>query len=71
MAILKFKDIKTMNNKTREDKFKELKMELVKANVAANKTNAKTKEIKKTIARLITYERILNKYDNKEELRTK
>lgn len=56
MGILKYKDIEKMGDKSRQDKMKELKMELVKANVTANKTNAKTKEIKRAIARLFTFE---------------
>lgn len=55
MAILKAKDVKNMDEKTRESKLKELKLELVKANVTAHKTNAKTKEIKKAIARILTF----------------
>ena len=55
MSILKAKDIEKMDAKAREEKLKDLKMELVKANVTANKTNAKTKEIKRAIARLITF----------------
>ena len=55
MAILRAKDIEKMDQKTRKEKLKDLKMELVKANVAANRTNAKTKEIKRAIARLITF----------------
>jgi len=46
-----------MDKKTRESKLKDLKMELIKANVTANKTNAKTKEIKKAIARIMTYKK--------------
>ncbi len=55
MALLKFKDLKEMSEKDRESKLKELKLELVKANVTANKTNAKTKEIKRAISRIITF----------------
>ena len=54
MAILKAKEIVKMDKKTREEKLKELKMELIKANVTAQKTNAKTKEIKKSISRILT-----------------
>ena len=57
MTILKVKDIVKMDKKSRESKLKDLKMELIKANVTANKTNAKTKEIKKAIARLMTYKK--------------
>ncbi len=55
MALLKSKDIQKMEKKERESKLSELKMELVKANVTANKTNAKTKEIKRAISRLLTF----------------
>mgnify|MGYP001619977619 FL=1 len=58
-----------MNKKTREEKLKDLKMELVKANVAANKTKAKTKEIKRAIARLLTYDKLTK--SNEEEARKK
>jgi len=49
MAILKMKDIKSIGEKEREEKLKELRMELVKRNVKARKP----KEIKKAIARLM------------------
>ena len=55
MSLLKYKDIKKMNRKDLEKKADELKMELVKANVSANKANAKTKEIKKAISRILTF----------------
>lgn len=55
MKLLKFSDIKKMDKKQREEKLKDLKFELTKANVTANKTNAKTKEIKRAISRLLTY----------------
>jgi ribosomal protein L29 len=55
MAILRQKDIVKMTDKERETKLSELKMELVKAGVTANKQNAKTKEIKRAISRLLTY----------------
>jgi len=54
MAILRNKEIKVMNESKKNSKLKELKMELIKANVQANRTNAKTKEIKKAIARILT-----------------
>ena len=66
MALLKSKDAMKLSKGERESKLKELRMELVKANVAANKTNAKTKEIKRAIARLITFNK-----SNKEELKKK
>jgi ribosomal protein L29 len=56
MAILKSKEIAKMPEKERQNKLRELRMELIRANVSANKTNAKTKEIKKAISRLLTME---------------
>jgi len=55
MAILKMEDIKNLSKEERKEKLKELKIELIKKNVAANKSGKiKTKEIKKAIARLLT-----------------
>ena len=55
MAILKSKEIKKMSQKEKEEKLRELKLELIKANVAANKSGKiKINEIKKTIAKLLT-----------------
>ncbi len=54
MAILRSKEIEKMSDKDRKEKLKELRMELVKANVTANKTNAKTKELKRAVSRLLT-----------------
>jgi len=67
MALLKFKDITKMDKKLVEGKLKELKLALTKAYVTANKANAKTKEIKRAIARLITYSTSLKR----EKLETK
>ena len=69
MAILKSKEINKMTEKDRKDKLKELKLELIRANVTANKTNAKTKEIKKAISRLFTYK--FNKSSKETSLRNK
>ncbi|OGJ21387.1 50S ribosomal protein L29 [Candidatus Pacearchaeota archaeon RBG_13_36_9] len=56
MAILRSKEISKMSDKEREEKLKELKMELIRANVAANKTGKiKIKEIRRTIAKLLTF----------------
>ncbi len=55
MAILKSKDIARMSEKEKQEKLRELKLELIKANVAANKTGKiKIKEIRRTIAKLLT-----------------
>lgn len=66
MALLKTKDIAKMNEKDREEKFKELKLELVRASVTANKANAKTKEIKRAISRLITFNKSAKEALNKK-----
>ncbi len=55
MTLLRYKDIEKMSDKDLEEKLKDLKFSLTKAYVTANKSNAKTKEIKRAIARLITY----------------
>lgn len=55
MAIIRNKDLKSMADKDREEKLKDLRLELIKKNVQANKTSKiKTKEIKKAIARILT-----------------
>ena len=53
---MKFKQITQLSKEDREKKLKELKLELVKANSTSAKTaNAKAKEIKKIIARILTF----------------
>lgn len=54
MAILRAKDAAKMTKKDRESKLVELQTELNKAQVKANKTHPKIKEIKKAIARILT-----------------
>ena len=54
MAIVRKSDIAKMNLQERTAKTRELRFELVKAQVAAHKSTAKTKEIKRTLARLLT-----------------
>lgn len=62
MAVLRFKDISKINGKEREERLKELKQELIKANVSANKSGkVKVKEIKKAIARILTAQRQMQK----------
>ena len=59
MVTLKARDIIKMSKEERNKKMEELKMELVKARVAASKTgNSKVREIKRLIARLLTIEKI-------------
>ena len=55
MALLRYKDITKMSEDDRKAKFLELKMALIKGSVTANRANAKTKEIKRAISRLITF----------------
>jgi len=55
MALLRSKDISKMSKEEKELKLKELKLELIKSGVTANKQNAKTKEIKRAISRLLTF----------------
>jgi len=58
MAILKNNDISKMTNKEREGKVQELKMELMKERVnLAKGGKIKIKEIKRTIAKLLTFNR--------------
>ena len=65
MAILKSKDISSMSNNERESKIKDLKLELIKEKISLSKGGKmRIKEIKRTIARLMTFNR-LNK-DSKE-----
>ena len=66
MAVLKYKDISKMNEKERSEKLIDLRRELIKANVASQKSNAKTKEIKRAIARILTFNKSV-----KEELKNK
>ncbi len=55
MAILRSKEILKMSEKEKEEKLKELRLELIKANVAANKTGKiKISEIRRTIAKILT-----------------
>jgi len=65
MALIKKSDIAKMDLKQRNEKLSELKIELIKGSAAANRQNAKTKEIKRAISRILT---INNKV---EEVKTK
>lgn len=55
MAVLRYKDVIKLDAKERKAKLSDLRMELVKANVTVNKTNAKTKEIKRAISRILMF----------------
>lgn len=54
MTLLRNSEIKKMNDKELEEKLQDLKLELVRANVTANKSRAKTKELKRAISRILT-----------------
>jgi ribosomal protein L29 len=54
MAILKSKEIAKMNEKEIHEKLKELKSDLIKSRVPAKKVGKGTREIKRTIAKLLT-----------------
>ena len=66
MALLRAKDVKKMAQKELEEKLKELKLELVRSGVTANKSTAKTKEIKRAISRLITFSNSVKEELNKK-----
>jgi ribosomal protein L29 len=55
MAVLKAKEASKMDQKSRTDKLKELRLELMKSKATAQKSSGKTKEIKRAIARLHTF----------------
>jgi ribosomal protein L29 len=58
MAVLKAKDIAKMSEKEIIEKIKDLKTELVKNQITSGKGGKlKTREIKRTIARLLTFNR--------------
>ncbi len=55
MSTLTYEAIGKMDAKARESKLQELRLELVKSRANHQKTGTKTKEIKKAIARLLTF----------------
>lgn len=66
MAILKSKDIAKMEDKERNEKIKDLKIELIKNRIEAGKGGKmKAKEIRRTIARLLTFNRLNKSVENK------
>ena len=69
---MKFTDIKKLSKQDREKKIKELKLELVKSKAASSKTgSSRTKEIKKIIARILTFNSEEKNTKSKEELNNK
>ena len=70
MAILRNKDIVGMGEKEKLEKINYLKLELMKEKINLSKGGKmKVKEIKKTIARLMTFNR-LNKGKSVENIKT-
>ncbi|MAG02421.1 50S ribosomal protein L29 [Candidatus Pacearchaeota archaeon] len=66
MAILKNNDIVKMSENERNEKIKDLKTELIKEKVNLSKGGKmKVKEIKRTIARLLTFNRINKSVEEK------
>lgn len=55
---MKYKEIAGLGEEDKAQRLKELKIELIKKNVTANKSSKiKAKEIKKSIARILTSEK--------------
>jgi len=70
MAILRAKEIAKMGRKEIEEKFKELKKELVKAGLGSKRSSKlNPKEIRRTIARLLTQRKINSIKINKEKIK--
>ena len=60
---MKYKEIKKLNKNERDKKIKELRLELIKSKVNTQKTKgSKTRNIRKIIARIHTF----NKSENEE-----
>ncbi len=56
MARLKARDIKNLSEKERQEKIKELRLQLVRGKTG-KETKVKAKEIKKAIARLLMFKK--------------
>ncbi len=66
MAVIKNSDIQKMSNKEREEKVNELRMELMKERVnVAKGRKIKIREIKRTIAKLLTFNKLNKPVENK------
>jgi len=61
MTILKYKELEKLSEKERTEKLKDLKLELVKSGLPNSKSTLRPKEIKKAIARLLTFNRLNQK----------
>ena len=58
MAILRFKDIMKLSKADRLSRLNEFKLALVKGSVTANKAASKSRELKRTIARINTAQKL-------------
>lgn len=66
MTTLKIKDIQRMNKEERTKKIEELKFELIKAKASALKSGtSKAGEIRKIIARMLTFNNLEEKASKK------
>ena len=68
MAILKSREVAKMNEKEINDKVGELKIELIKSKVGGKKTGkmADSQEIRRTIAKLLTFKKQIEIKNNME-----
>jgi len=71
MSILKNKQIRSMPDEELKKKMHELKLELMKETKAGQGASIKTKEIKRTIARILTHARIKSLGMAQEKVTTK
>jgi len=72
MAIIKAKDAAKMQNKEIDEKVGELKMEMIKARATGKKSGkSNVREIKRTIARLLTFRKINEIKTAKNETKSK
>lgn len=55
MTVLRMKAVREMDAKSRKEKIKELRLELIKVRSSAQKSKVRTKEVKKALARLLTF----------------
>lgn len=55
MAILKMDDVKKLGTQDRQQKLADLKLELTKASNKGSQSKGKRKELKRAIARLLTF----------------
>ena len=67
MAIIKPKEIEKLSEKEITEKLNDLRMELVKSGLPNSKSKLRPKEIKKAIARLLTFNRLNSKESIKQK----